>query len=323
MGQSPSEHAADELFVRPDPNCDWPTTNCYIDVWTLLLSSWELDPIAGLGMTVAQDYEGGQFTFFKYHHGDLEHLYGVVVGELTLYAPWEERIAEQVRIGRTVLMEVDGYYLPDTRATSYRSQHTKTTIGIDSIDIEAGRLTYFHNAGHYELSGQDYSGVFYKLAWQRRADEVLPPYVEFASRRWRPKRDAAQTGASLELLRWHLKRRPEQSPIRRYRDDFPRHMDGLMAQPQGFHDYAFAVFRQLGANFQLLANYVDWLQQRGAADLTVTRDAARRLSAGAKILQFKAARIANRGRFDPCDAVFDALERDYATAMSRLERACL
>ncbi len=315
--------ASGELFTQPASDCDWPTTNCYVDVWTLMLGAWRLDPIAGLGMTVAQNYEGDQFTFFKYQHDDLERLYGLVVGELMIYPSLEERIAQQIRIGRSVLVEVDSYYLPDTRATSYRSQHVKTTIGIDSIDVDGGRLTYFHNTGHHELFGQDYAGVFYKLPWQRPADEVLPPYVEFVSRRWPPKLGSALTETSLDLLRRHLVRRPEQNPIRRYREDFPRHMDWLVQRPHRFHDYAFAVFRQLGANYQLLANHVDWLQQRSAADLTVARDAARRLSAGAKVLQFKVARIANRGRFDACEPIFDALERDYSTAIACLEQTFL
>lgn len=311
----------DELLTQPTSDCDWPTTNCYVDVWTLILDSWQLDPTAGLGFTVAQDYEGDQFTFFKYQHADLEWLYGVVVSELMLYPSWEDRIAEQIRIGRSVLIEVDGYYLPDTRTTSYRTQHTKTTIGIDSIDIEGSRLTYFHNTGRYTLSDQDYDGVFNRLAWQRPADEVLPPYAEFVSRRWPPKFGSALTDASVAMLQRHLRRRPEQNPICRYRVDFPRHMDWLMARPHRFHDYAFAVFRQLGANYELLANHVDWLQQNCFTDLTAARDAARRLSAGAKTLQFKAARITNRGRFDACDTIFDALERDYAAVISHLDQA--
>src|SRR5438874_2491187 len=163
--------------------CDWPITNCYIDAWTLVLNAWGLDPVAGLGVTVAQDYEGDQFTFFKYQHDDLEMLYGVMVGELSIYLSTEEQIEEQIRIGRLVLAETDGFYLPDTRATSYHVQHTKTTIGIDSINLAAGTLRYFHNVGHYELSGEDYAGVFRKLPQQRLPDDVLPPYVEFVKRR--------------------------------------------------------------------------------------------------------------------------------------------
>jgi hypothetical protein len=217
-------------------------------------------------------------------------------------------------------VEADGYFLPDTRSTSYHSQHTKTTIGIDSINTDSGRLTYFHNSGHYELTGPDYAGVFYKLPWQRPAEEVLPPYAELVSHRWRPKLGAALADSSVDLLRRHLDRRPEQSPIRRYREAFPRHMDWLIARPQSFHDYAFATVRQLGANSQLLGSYVEWLQQQGIADLTKACDAARQLSGNAKALQFRIARIANRARFDACETLFDALEHSYETAISHLEQ---
>ena len=50
MNVQPSiARATNELLVQPMSDCDWPTTNCYIDVWTLILNSWQLDPIAGLG----------------------------------------------------------------------------------------------------------------------------------------------------------------------------------------------------------------------------------------------------------------------------------
>jgi hypothetical protein len=303
--------------------CDWPITNCYIDAWTLILRDWDLDPLAALGVTVAQDYEGDQFTFFKYQHDDLERLYGVVVGELTIYSSLEEQYQEQVRQGRLVLAEADGFYLPDTRATSYRTQHTKTTIGIDSIDIGQGRLGYFHNVGHYELTGEDYAGVFRKLPQQNQVDDVLPPYVEFAKRRFPPLTGTALTDAALDLLRRHWRRRPDENPIRRYREDFARHMDWLLARPQSFHDYAFGIFRQLGANYQLLASHIDWLQSRGVADLSGAADAARSISATAKSMQFKVARIAARGRFDPCSAMFDTLEQNYDSVIGGIARGLI
>ncbi|HUN43590.1 MAG TPA: DUF1839 family protein [Acetobacteraceae bacterium] len=308
------------MAVAPVADCDWPTTNCYIDAWMGILRSWNLDPLAGLGVTVAQDYEGDQFTFFKYLHEDLETLYGVVVGELNIWHALEVQLAAQVQMGRLVLVEVDGFYLPDTRATSYRSQHIKTTIGIDSMDLAAGRMTYFHNIGHYGLSGQDYAGVFRRLPGQDAADDALAPYVEFVRRRFQPLRGNSLTDAAMRLLRRHMRRRPEENPIRCYRADFQQQMDWLMAHPDRFHDYAFSVFRQLGANFQLLASHLDWLESRGFG-FGEARAAAETISANAKALQFKVARIASRRRFDPCTAVFDALEANYETAMGSLDCA--
>jgi hypothetical protein len=306
--------------TTPAGGCDWPVTNCYIDAWMLVLAAWKLDPLAGLGVTVTQDYEGDQFTFFKYPHEDLEQLYGVMVGELSIWHSLEEQMAVQVRLGRLVLVEVDGYYLPDTRATSYRSQHTKTTIAVDAMDIGAGRLSYLHNAGRYELAGEDYVGVFHRLPGQNAGDDVLPPYVEFVRRRWPPLRDAALTEAAVALLRRHLRRRPDGNPIRAYRADFASQMDWLMTHPDRFHDYAFGVFRQLGANFQLLSAHINWLVHRGLNHLVSPSQAAAVISANAKTMQFKVARIASRRRFDPCDPLFDALERDYETVMDGLAR---
>ncbi len=312
---------ADAAITAVDaPTCDWPVTNCYIDVWMLILRRWGLDPAAGLGVTVTQDYEGDQFTFFKYLHEDLERLYGIQVGELAIYTTVEQQTREQVRLGRLVLVEVDGYYLPDTRATSYRSQHTKTTIGVDRIDPSVGRLGYFHNAGHYELGDEDYAGIFRKLPSQQAAVDVLPPYVEFVRRRWSPLQGRELTDTAVTLLRRHLRRRPDGNPVSAYRADFSRHMDWLIAHPDLFHEYAFAVYRQLGANWQLLGQHLQWMRAGGVDGLDAVIDAAATMSGTAKAMQFKVARIANRRRFDPCDAPFDTLERTWDMAMQGLDR---
>lgn len=299
--------------------CDWPITNCYVDAWMLILAHRGFDPVAGLGVTLAQDYEADQFTFFKYLHGDLELLYGLIVGELAIYSSLEEQIEIQVRRGRLVLVEVDSYYLPDTRATSYLQQHTKTTIGIDRINVDEQRLWYFHNVGHYELSGIDYAGVLRRLGEQ--ADDVLPPYVEFIKPHAAGLTGSALTEAAVELLRRHLGRRPADNPVRRYRDDFPQHMERLISRPQFFHDYAFGTFRQLGANYELLARHLLWLQQRGTAELGEAVDAARAMSTTAKSMQFKVARIAARRQFDSCAAMFDSLERNYEMVGAAVRRA--
>lgn len=306
--------------VAPAEECDWPMTNCYVDAWMLVLRAWGFDPLAGLGVTVAQDYQADQFTFFKYLPEDLEQLYGVIVGELCIWRALETQIATQVGLGRLAFVEVDGYYLPDTRATSYRAQHTKTTIAVDAMDLGAGRLSYMHNVGHYALTGDDYAGVFRKLPGQDAVDDVLPPYVEIARRRWPSLRDAALTEAAVATLRRHLRRRPEHNPIRAYRADFAAQMDWLMAHPDRFHDYAFGVFRQLGANFQLLAAHINWLGSCGMNYLVSASRAAAEISASTKAMQFKVARIAGRRRFDPCDALFDTLEQRYEAVLGGLER---
>ena len=126
---------------------------------------------------------------------------------------------------------------------------------------------------------------------------------------------------ALDLLRRHLGRRPEQNPIVRYRADFRDHMEWLMAHPDKFHEYAFGIFRQLGPNFELLASHLDWLSAEGAQGLLPARDLAAEMSATAKAMQFKVARIASRRRFDPCDAMFDQLQYGYSMVMDVLIEA--
>jgi hypothetical protein len=55
--------------------------------------------------------------------------------------------------------------------------------------------------------------------------------------------------------------------------------------------------------------------------VTDAGDAARAISSTAKSMQFKVARIASRGRFDPCTAMFDTLAQNYDAAIGGLERA--
>jgi Domain of unknown function (DUF1839) len=314
--------AANPASAPPTPvvACDWPVTNCYIDAWTLVLRNWGMDAMAGLGVTVALDYEGDQFTFFKYLHEDLETLYGIVVGELSIWHALEDQVATQIRLGRMALVEVDGFYLPDTRATSYRMQHTKTTIGIDQMDAAAGQLSYLHNSGRFELSGEDYAGVFRKLPAQQKIDDALPPYVELVRRRWKPLEGAALTDAALAILRRHLRRRADTNLVTAYRADFPARMTWLIANNHRFHEYAFATFRQLGSNFQLLSAHLNWLGARGVDGLTPAAEAAAAISSDAKAMQFKVARIARSGRYDACEAMFEAMERSYDTVIATLER---
>ena len=40
--------------------------------------------------------------------------------------------------------------------TDYKAQHTKSTIIVTDFDLEKRRLGYFHNAGYYELEGDDF-----------------------------------------------------------------------------------------------------------------------------------------------------------------------
>ena len=145
-------------------DCDWPITNCYVDAW-MLISAPGARSAGRARVTVAQDYEGDQFTFFKYLHEDLEHLYGVVVGELI-------DLASSGRADRGADADWPrcagggGRLLSAGHARHvYRTQHTKTTIAIDSHRYRSGAAEHiFTTPASYELTGQDYAGVFRQAA---------------------------------------------------------------------------------------------------------------------------------------------------------------
>ena len=128
-----------------------------------------------MGCTLRTDVEGGQFTFFKPAPGDLERLYGLDLHEMQPHRGVPLQAAEQLAAGRTLIVELDAFHLPDTAAVGYGRTHVKTTVAIEAIDLAVPDLRYFHNAGYHVLSG-DYDGAF-RLG--RAFDpDVLPPYVE-------------------------------------------------------------------------------------------------------------------------------------------------
>ena len=129
----------------------WTETNCYVDVWIEVLHALGLDPVAAAAFTLSCDFEGDQWTFFKYPPEDLRGLYGIEVAELNVWRPVVDHVGEQLALGRLCTVEVDAWFLPDTRGVSYRVEHVKTTIVPTRLDRAGRRLDYFHNAGLFTL----------------------------------------------------------------------------------------------------------------------------------------------------------------------------
>lgn len=300
-----------------DPQRSWPETNCSVDLWIELLGALRLEPAAAMAFTVTQDFEGDQFTFFKIPTDDLERLYGVTLQELSVFDRLEDHVAEQLRRGRIVLVEVDGFWLPDTQGVSYRSEHTKTTVGINQIDEANRTLGYFHNAGVFTLSGEDFDGVFGRLPGQR-TDAALFPYAEFVKLDRAPLGPERLRAAAKDLLYRHLERAPAANPIEAWRERITAQMQAVAdREPAFFHKVAFNTARQLGANFELLASFLDWLAP-GEAAYAAERDAAGRIATGAKSLQFNMARAVARRRFDALPPLLDPLAADWNACVPAL-----
>jgi hypothetical protein len=233
-------------------------TNCYADVLIELLHVRGYEPLAALGSLVRTDWEGDQFTYAKPRYADIERLFGVDVHEMLPYRPLPEHIAEQLSLGRTVLVEIDAWYLPDTEGTSYRRGHLKTTVAPDSIDRAGERLRYFHNAGLFELSGEDYRGAFRLL--DHFTDDVMDPFTEVVIFDVGPRLEGDELRAGArELLAHHFARRPASNPFeaweRSLESDLPRLVAG---SDDDWHEYAFVTVRMAGSAFELLADHVAW-----------------------------------------------------------------
>ncbi len=297
-----------------DASRDWPETNCYIDVWIEILAALGEDPTSALGFTAAQAFEGDHFTFTKFPLEDLEALFGLEVGELALYDTLEAHVVEQTRRGRMVLIEVDGYFLPDTRGISYRSEHTKTTIAINRIDPARREIDYFHSAGLHRLTADDYAGVMMSDA----DATALFPYAEFIKFERRKPLDVA---TARRILRAHLARRPSDNPVAMFRERVREQVMAAAERPNAFlHKYAFNTARQLGMNVALLGDHLAWLDAHGNGGATfgASIESCKALSSGAKAFQFQLARAVARKRFDGIEKALDPLVDHYTRIFARL-----
>ena len=260
------------------------------------------------------DFENDQWTFFKPFAVDLELLFGVDVHEIQPYRPIPQQIAEQIALGRTMTIELDAWYLPDTAATSYGTAHVKTGVIAESIDLARQRFRYFHNASLYELSGEDFRGAF-RIGgdW---SEDVLPPYTELIRFDAGPAlRGDALRLAALGILRGHLRRVVPGNPFDRFNERLAFDLPALLAGDAAlYHAYAFATFRMAGAGFELLASHVDWLLEAEGSRATA---AMARIVDVCKLLGFK---LARRRPFDPTDAM-RTLSDSWTEALGSLDDA--
>jgi uncharacterized protein DUF1839 len=302
----------------------WAETNCYVDIWIELLHALGHQPIAALPFTVGIDFEGDQWTFFKFPLLDLRELYGLDVQELALWRPIVAHVEEQLARGRPVLVELDSFYLPDTAGTAYRTAHVKSTVAIVRIDAAARRLGYFHGQGYHELQGDD----FLDALRLRDADDPgrLPPFAEFVKIRRTPPSDERElVEPSLRVLERHLEHAPQANPFscfkQRLSDDLPHLLTGSL---DVFHQYSFATLRQYGACYELSATYLRWLAEQGESGFEEPARAFAAIAEGGKTLQFQLARSVSRRKtldLSPLDVMAEHWERGMAALHQQVGEA--
>jgi hypothetical protein len=310
LGLDPVTYAPSRLHA---PDRTFPETNCYLDIWIEVLHALGIDPRSAMAFAVAVDFEGDQWTFFKPPPEDLAALYGIDVHEMQLYRGLAAHALEQLEHGRTMTVEVDAWYLPDTAGTSYRQGHVKTSIAIEAVDPANARLRYFHGPGYWELHGEDYDRIMRGPV----APGGLPPYAEIVRLDAGPCLEGDELRrAAGALLQRHLDRRPAANPWRMFGERLEADLELLLdGAEDDYHAYAFATVRQSGAAFECARDFVDWLAPDDPAGITAAEALSRQV-AGAKALLF---RLARRRAFDPAPAI-EALAAAWEDAGDALQQ---
>jgi Domain of unknown function (DUF1839) len=314
-GLDPSTYSPHALH---SPERLFPETNCYTDVWVELLHAQGFEPMAMLAYCLVVDFEGDQWTFIKPPPEDLARLYGLEVQEFVLYRSLPEHVEEQLAQGRSVIVEVDAFYLPDTAGRSYREYHEKSSIAIESFDLDTERLRYFHGPGFFELAGVDFRNVL-RIGREFSVD-VLPPYAELVrGDRLPPCPDGDLRAVAMDLLSTQLARVPTSNPVSRFSAHLSEDLPRLMREGHdAYHAYAFVTVRQCGAAWEAAASFLDWLGDGVDPALQSSATAFSELAASAKTVLFKLARAVAKGRpVDPGEALA-AIEDGWEDAMSSL-----
>lgn len=297
----------------------WAETNCYVDLLIEQLHAIGVEPIAALPFTVGIDFEGDQWTFFKFPDVDIFELYGIDIQELAVWRPLASHIEDLVAAGRPVMVELDSYFLPDTAGTAYKLAHVKSTVGVNEIDITARQLGYFHNQGYFTLGGDDFRDIFQLEGLVH--ERMLPPYVEYLKLSRGEALSRSDTlSVSLGLLKKHLARIPATNPFPRFKAQFEKDLEWLLsADIATFHTYSFANLRQYGACFELTGTYLRWLAQQGVPSLGEASAAFLQIAQMAKAFQFQLARTMARKK--PLDlAPLDVMGVAWQVGTSELLR---
>jgi hypothetical protein len=293
----------------------WVEKNCYVDVWIELVHALGCEPLAMLGFVVAIDFEGDQWTFFKPPHDELRELYGIDVQELNCWRPLLEHAVEHLGAGKLISTEADAWWLPDTSGTDYRTQHTKSTIVLTDLDVDARRLGYFHNAGYFALEGEDFERTF--RIGVPHDPGFMPLFAEVVRVDRTLRRPHAQLQAmASRLLAKHVARVADDNPIarfaRRFQHDLPLLHDRGLAH---YHAWAFATVRQLGSATELAALHLRWLDAERFGEAAAAYE---HISNDAKAFILKAARAVNAKRAFDTTAIFDEWAAQWQLATRSL-----
>ncbi len=311
LGMDPAGY---ECHALHGPDRVWPETNCAADLWIEAIHALGHDPVAGLGFTLASDFDGDQWRMFTYPQETLAALYGIEVDELNVWRPLRQHVVEQLSFGNLVAFDVDAWWLPDTVGLTYRTAHQKTTILAACVDVARARLGYLHNTGYFELGGEDFEALLPAAP----SGGNLPPFTLQVRLAGRLAPGPADARTTVRLAASGAACRPRGNPVSRMADRVARDLDGLRRDGlEAFHRWAFGTVRQCGANAELAASFgrhLESLGVHGAAGGALSLDG---VAAGMKAAEMLLAR-AVRGRRVDVPAVFGPLAASWADGIDRI-----
>ena len=166
--------------------------------------------------------------------------------------PLPDQIAEQLAAGRTLTVELDAWFLPDTAATSYRTEHVKT-YGDPRGDRPRRRAAPLlpQRRSLYELVGRGLPRRLPARCGRSRrccrrtpsSSGSTPARASRATRCARPRASCCATTSAASV---------PANPFERFGDRLADDLPALLAgDDAGYHAYAFATVRMVGAGFEI------------------------------------------------------------------------
>ena len=317
-----------------------------IDPWMALLAALGLDPHALWPAAVALDFVGDQWTPFAAPHDELRALYGIDVCALSAWRPLAEHAIEHLGAGRPLRVDVDAFWLPDTEGTTYRQDHSKTTIMLDEVDLDARRIGYFHGVGHHQARGDDVthllgleddaSDLEAIADWRgARVAEVGAAAVALAEGQLAPHaeivrldRRLARSTEELRMLALHhlgnhLAFRPATNPVRRFAERLADDLPLLRDYGPGYAgQWASVTLRRLVAACGFAARGLAWQEAAAGSPMLAAAGAFERIARDGGALDAKLARAVASTKGIGLAPLLEGVAIAWDDGMTALEAAC-
>jgi hypothetical protein len=306
-GLTPATHRPDQALHGP--GAAWPETNCALDLYLELLNVTGRTPRALGVIAFSADFFEDCWVTLKPGSDDLAR-HGLSIVEYNTTGPLLGHVGRQLDAGRLMTVEVDSWWLPDTVGTAYRTDHVKTSITPIRIDVAAQTMGYLHNAGCYDLSGEDFDSVWSEDVTRTR---VPLPYLELVRLGAVPT-EAQLRAACGPALAAHLAQAPADNPVARLQEFLIGSIPTISGDEPAFHRLAFATTRQLGATAQLASAFLRWWDPAPAAEPSPAA-LFEEISHAVGRTQFALARAARGRRVDP-DNVLRGIPAAWGEAMA-------